>query len=59
MSQHERYLDPRRHERELVFEIEQREFQSDLCIVYDPEDDRRETWITTREGSHRSVCDCR
>ena len=36
----------------LAFEIEEREFQPDLCIIYDPEAGGNTAWMTAREESY-------
>lgn len=58
MSQHESGSDTQSSTGELTFQIEEREFQSDLCTIYDPameDHERMRTWITAREGSYVSL----
>lgn len=58
MSQHEDRSGGALPASRLVFQIEEREFQPDLCTIYDPAMEEHElmrTWITAREGSYVSL----
>lgn len=55
-------IDPRDEELELVAQIEQREYQPDLCTIYYPQIDeihQMSTWITAKEGSFCTLASCR
>lgn len=58
MSHQERVPNVRSGTVRLVSRIERRQFQPDLCTIYDPEAEGYElmaTWITASEGSYVSL----